>query len=362
MTVPNTQTLTLFDLLARQWQGAAPVVHACFTADGMAAFATEGGAVLIAGPDEESPERRIRVTGDLGQTTIRPRARPASPLIALSGLAEGAPPLVAAGAGFLAGDADGRVLRIGMDGVAEPVLDLGGAVVALDHAGGTTAAADADSLVVSGPGGVRREGYPGFRCLALTADGRRLAGANAAQVVVIDERGDEAVPIRGALRLTWAGDGRWLAAALGSDGLALIDATDLDEAEREPVHLRNFPSPVRSLDWSAPAGAVVAAGAFRVAAWAAGPLPSTEGALVTGQPGLVVVETVAAHPARPLVAAGYANGQVTIAQIGSRDELLLRQGGAAVTCLSFSPDGRHLAIGDAAGTAAVASFPSQMFK
>ena len=76
----------------------------------------------------------------------------------------------------------------------------------------------------------------------------------------------------------------------------------------------------------------------------------------------VVVEAVAAHPTRPLVAAGFANGQVVIAAIGGRDELLLRQAGAAVTRLAFSPDGNQLAIGDADGALAIASFPSQMFK
>lgn len=71
---------------------------------------------------------------------------------------------------------------------------------------------------------------------------------------------------------------------------------------------------------------------------------------------------MAAHPARGLVAAGLANGQVLIAEIGGRDELLLRQGGEAVTALAFSPDGRHLAIGDAGGTLAIATFPPQLFK
>ncbi|MFT3973397.1 MAG: hypothetical protein QM699_08085 [Amaricoccus sp.] len=358
MNDQSTRTLTLFDLIARRWQTTAAIADVRFAADGTAAFATEAGAVLIAGtPDEEPPDSRIRVTGDLGQTTIRPRTREPAPLAAVTSLADGAPTLVAAGTGFLTGDADGRVRRLDAEGAAEPVLSLGGKVVALDHAGGVTVAADGQTLATLRAGAVERRAIPGFRSLALAPDGQRLAAANAAQVVLFAGEAEETVALRNAGRLLWRDDGRWLAVALGVDGLALVDAET-----PAPIHLRNFPAAVRSLAWSRQANAIAASGAFRIAAWDAAALPSTERALVTGQPGLVVVEAVAAHPGRPLIAAGYANGQVVLAQVGARDELMLRQGGAAVTCLAFSPDGRQLAIGDASGTAAIASFPRTMFK
>ena len=87
------------------------------------------------------------------------------------------------------------------------------------------------------------------------------------------------------------------------------------------------------------------------------------GALQTGRPGLVVVERVAAHPARDLIAVGYANGQVAVMQLGQRDELLVRQeDGGAVTALDWSADGEHLALGTADGLAAVVSFPPHLFK
>ena len=86
------------------------------------------------------------------------------------------------------------------------------------------------------------------------------------------------------------------------------------------------------------------------------------GALETGRAGLVLVEAVAAHPEKKLIAAGYANGRITIAQIGARDELVVRPLGSAVTALAWSGDGRHLAIGAVDGTAAIVTFPAQMFK
>lgn len=358
MNQPNARTLTLFDLLARRWQATAAVAAACFAAEGAAAFATADGKVLIAGdPDPEPPEARIRITGDLGQLTIRPRSLDAPPLVAVTGLADRAPPLAVAGDGFLTGDADGRVLRLGVDGTATPVLSLGGAITALDACAGAVAAADPGTLMRrDAAGATERLPLAGIAALAFAPGGRALAAADAAQLHLLAP-GPRAKPLLGAGRLAWSPDGCWLAAALGSEGVALIEAGGAGDGR-----LSGFPGPVASLGWSAPGGALVVGGAFRIAAWAAAALPETEQALVTGQPGLVLVEAVAPHPVRPLVAAGYANGQVVVARLGARDELLLRPDGAAVTALAWSPDGRNLAIGDAAGGAAIASFPAQMFK
>lgn len=359
MNQPATRTLTLFDLLARRWQAPAPIADLRFTGDGSAtAFVTTDGAVLIAAaPDSEPPESRIRITGDLGQITLRPRTADPAPLIAVTGLADGAAPLAATDRGFLVGQGDGRVLRLDPDGRTATVLGLATPVVAIDHAAGTIAAAAGAILALAGPDGIRRLTMPSTRAVAVAPDGRRIAAADATRITLLDDTAERSRPIAGAVRLAWRGDGRWLAAALGDDGVALVDP-DAPDALRIP----DFPAPVRSLAWSDPARAFVAAGAFRIAAWDAATLPPADRPLVTGQPGLVAVDAVAAHPTRPLVAAGYANGQVIVARVGSRDELLLRQDGAAVTCLGFSPDGRHLAIGDAAGAAAIASFPPQMFK
>lgn len=349
MNQPAERTLTLFDLLARRWQADAAIATVRFAGSETAAFATAAGTVFVtAEPDAEPPERRIRVTGDLGQITLRPRESDPAPLRAIGGLADGPVPLAVAADRLLAGTGDGRVVAITADGSVDTLFRLGGAVTALDHGGGLTAAADAESVVIAG----RTLPMAGVRALALAPDGR-LAAADATGVTLDGRR----FALAGATRLAWRGDGGWLAAALGGEGVALM-AGDGDAA----VRLDGFPAPVRDLAWSAPAGAFAAAGAFRIAAWDARALPATDRPLVTGQPGLVVVEAVATHPVKPIVAAGYANGQVVIAQIGSRDELLLRQDGAAVTALAFSPDGRALAIGDAAGGAAVVGFPPQMFK
>ncbi|QND58871.1 WD40 repeat domain-containing protein [Mesorhizobium huakuii] len=132
-----------------------------------------------------------------------------------------------------------------------------------------------------------------------------------------------------------------------------------------PTSSPGFHRPVRTVCWSQPANALFASGAFRIAGWSMTAPPfdgETSGALETGRAGLVLVEAVAAHPEKRLIAAGYANGRITIAQIGARDELLVRPLGSAVTALAWSGDGRHLAMGSVDGTAAIVTFPAQMFK
>ncbi|MEI9405817.1 hypothetical protein [Mesorhizobium argentiipisi] len=94
MNQQTMQNLTLFDLLARSWRRPSAIADLCFSADGLTvAFTSVDGTVAIAAvADQEPPESRIRVSGDLGQTTIRPREKPPVPLIASAALAMAMPP------------------------------------------------------------------------------------------------------------------------------------------------------------------------------------------------------------------------------------------------------------------------------
>lgn len=364
MTQPSVETLTLFDLVAREWQAGAPVAELAFSRDGtaLAAATMAGGVAIAAVADAEPPEARIRVSGDVGQTTIRPRTGQPVPLVALGGLADRAPALAALQGGFLVGDGDGRVLRVAADGSAAPIaITLRGPVLALDAgaADRRIAASDGLELVVLDDGGPTRFALRGAAALGFAPDGARLGVALGDGLAIVEASGALRIlplPAEGPVR--WRGDGACLAAGLGPAGLGIAAA-----GSDETATLGNFPGAVRSLAWSARGRALVAAGAFRIAAWDEETLPgAAPRPLICGRAGLVLVEAVAAHPTRGLVAAGLANGQVLIAEIGGRDELLLRQGGEAVTALAFSPDGRHLAIGDAGGKLAIATFPPQLFK
>ncbi|MEQ1954529.1 WD40 repeat domain-containing protein [Mesorhizobium sp. CN2-181] len=372
MNQQSMRNLTLFDLLARNWQCQSAVTGLAFSGDGLSvAFACADGTVAItAAEDREPPEKRVRVSGDLGQTTIRPREKPPVPLIVTAALGDATVPLTAQPRyGFLAGSAGSEVVPVsGAGDLGAPLFKAGGPVIALDRAAqaGIIAAGYENGVTLwRGTADARTFdlGKP-LSALALSPDGRRLALGLDDELSIRPVQGSGAarnlpLPAR-AVSLQWSFDGAWLACGLENGGLALVSASD-GSCSIVP----DFAAPVRDVAWSTPAKALFASGAFRIAGWSDAALPlggNSDGALETGHAGLVPIEAVAAHPAKPLVAAGSANGRIVIAKAGSRDELVVRPMGGAVTALAWSSDGRHLAASCADGTAAVATFPDQLFK
>ncbi|WP_207620243.1 hypothetical protein, partial [Oharaeibacter diazotrophicus] len=113
----------LFELLARSWERPAAVAAVVFSGDGATvAFAGADGTVSLARvADPESALSRVRVSGDLGQTSIRPPARAPRPLVDAPAFGSGPAPIVATdGADFLVGGADGTVVRLATSGEVEP--------------------------------------------------------------------------------------------------------------------------------------------------------------------------------------------------------------------------------------------------
>lgn len=375
MNQQSMQNLTLFDLLARSWQRPSAIADLHFNTDGSAvAFTSVDGTVAIATvADHEPPESRIRMSNDLGQTTIRPREKPPVPLIATAAFGDGDVPLAAhTHSGFLVGAASGEVLHLMADGEVEaPLVRIDGPIVAIDHSvrTDTTAVSNGHDVFLSRGQGdavkLKHATTSSTDALAFAPGGRRLACGLGEGLSIWTVEGNAALIREVSLSarpvsIRWSGDGTWLACGLETGGFALVSIADGHSGI-----VAGFPSPVRTVCWSQPANALFASGAFRIAGWsmAAPPLGGeASGALETGRAGLVLVEAVAAHPEKKLIAAGYTNGRITIAQIGARDELLVRPLGSAVTALAWSGDGRHLAVGAVDGTAAIVTFPAQMFK
>lgn len=366
---------SLFELLARQWRRPAPIAASSFNTDQTAvAFASTDGSLAIAAmADPEPPERRVRVSTETGRATIRHRDQPVRPAVVVGPFDDRAPPVAPhRRASFAVGGHDGRVLAITPRGQIAPfAARLGERAAAIDHhapSGLTACAAAGEVLIFTDDDTAhpqRLEHERPLTALAFSPDGRELAAAHAAGVAVWplhDPRaGRELAFAGGPTAIAWSPAGDWLACPLTEEGFQLLRAAD---GAGGPV--LGYPTPTRSLAWSRAGNALATSGAFRAVAWSMGRLPLDDalaGALETGRPGLVVVECVAAHPRRDLLAVGYANGQVSVMQLGRRDELLLRQdGGGAVNALAWSDDGAHLAIGAADGTAAVAGFPPHLFK
>ncbi len=353
---------SLFDLLARSWRLPGAVTAAVFNADGTAvAFAGGGTLALAPLADPERPETRIRRAADTGRQTILPRqsqVRPAPRVEAVAG------PVVPFGArSFLTGRAGGGLVSVTPRGQAVPVTaPVTGVPAALAHdpGSGTVAAAEGSRVVLLAPDtpATVLETGAAVHALAFVPRSGMLAVAGPAGITLWQDGvrvGAVALP-DAPLRLTASPDGTAVAAGGATRGITLVRLAD-----GAVTPMPDYPTPVDSVGWCPAAEAMVTSGAFRTAAWdwQAGTLGTPREA---GRTGLVVVDRIAASPDRPLIAAGYASGLLTLARVGVRDEMLLRGDGAGVTALAWSPDGGQLAFGDAAGVAALVAFPPSLFK
>lgn len=373
MAVAEAQAPSLFGLIGRQWAAGAAVERCAYDASGaVVAFALANGSVALAPiADAESTVSRFRVSVESGRATISPRAKPVPPMVQVP-IGDAPVRIAAFGAsGFIAGTTCGRLVRITPTGFLLPMAaDGDGPVEAI------AALADGSVLVASG-GAVAHHAADGApaqslfdtgaatTALAVARDGRRIAGATATRLTLRDTDAPGAavltIELAGINRLAWSPDGALVAAALSSGGIALVDSET-----GAVVRHADYPAPVGSLSWSRDGRRLVTSGAFRVVVWPVGDGHDADGgrrSVETGRPSLVAVSAVDVRGDRPLVAAGYENGMVLVSEIGRRDELLVKASGdGAVQDLRWSRDGRHLAFGTSAGTAALVEFPPHLFK
>ncbi|MEM8852487.1 MAG: hypothetical protein AAGD34_02230 [Pseudomonadota bacterium] len=373
--MPDEPPPTVFDLLARVWDAGGPVEAVHLDGEGgAAAFHLSDGSVVIAAvADPEPAAKRLRVAGDVGHLSILQRTQPFGPL-AEAALPEGAVTALApsaTGKGFVVGTREGAIKKLtGRGQTLDVATPFSSPVTALGTHPKTltvVAASGPDIAIVSEDGStaIRDLTAPApVRAVDFAPDGSAFAAATDQGLWVVSDGVGSAHLIPSdavSAPLAWSGDGAYVAAGRTEAGMVLFRMAD------HTAHaIKNYPSPVRSVDWSGPANALLTSGAFRALAWSMAAPPvdgDTSGALVSGRSGLVVVEAVAAHPTRPLLAVGYANGIVTLTKIGAPDEMMLSATeGAAVTALAFTPGGDNLALAHADGTVAIVNLPPQLFK
>ncbi|MDP3195538.1 WD40 repeat domain-containing protein [Tabrizicola sp.] len=357
--------LQLFDLIAREWQLPAPVTEVVFNATNTAvAFGCADGSIHLASTsDKSSPNQRTRRAVDTGRVTIAPREGHVTPL-------------------RTADHTDGRSSSIGRHGQTNflfakdsgriNTLTPGGLSVHLpQRAPGPirAVAARPDGTVIAWSSGSDLHLGTGtddqtlphpapVHFITYSPDGSILAAAHAtgmflwtlAPTPIPRDITLPAVPTA----LKWSDDGKYLAVLLETNGFCLV-AADGTEIQ----HFGSFPAPVRSIGFNLARQTVVASGAYRPAAWS---LTGREN-LISGKSGLILIDAIATCPTRNLVAVGYANGLVSLAEIGQPTEILLRENtGAAVRDLAWSECGNFLALAGADGTAALVEFPEAMFK
>ena len=352
--------LQLFDLIAREWQLAAPATGITFNASNSAvAFACADGAVQLASTaDKESPNARVRRAVDTARLTIAPRAKPAAPLKPADFTDGRTSPVVAHGAdGFAFAKSSGRINALTAGGIAVHMpIKAPGAINLVASHGGRLAYVCNDNVML---GDQCLAILPDIAGLAFSADGETLAVAHADGLSRWTMAAPHDAPVHTLLAgdvtsIRWRDDGAHIALGLQTGGFCVIDA-----ATNTITQHGSFPAPVRHIAFASPTNTVVASGAFRVAAWSI----ADNCDVISGKAGLVLIDAIATCPTRNLVAVGYANGLLSLAEIGRPSEILLREDtGAGITAMAWSTDGRFLAVAGADGSAALVDFPDSMFK
>jgi len=162
--------------------------------------------------------------------------------------------------------------------------------------------------------------------------------------------------------LTWKGS--HLVTTISPDGRFLVTAMQEPTlhgwrlADSKDMRMSGYGARVRSIDWSVGGKWLATSGSTQLILWPFqgkdGPMGKTPRILA---PTEQQVELVACHPKQELVAVGHADGMVLLVRVEDGAEVLAHKaGGAPVSALAWSGDGRKLAIACEDGDAGVVDF------
>ena len=154
------------------------------------------------------------------------------------------------------------------------------------------------------------------------------------------------------MSLAWAMRQTWMSfscvpVAMNLPSVLHFSATWLP-AQATDMRMQGYPAKVKSLSWSADARWLYTSSQPVFTAWPfAGKGPEGKPPLQFGDEGAGLISVIAAHPAAEFVAAGYDSGELQLGDIKTRRSVVLKMSdGSPVSCLAWSPDGFHLAVGN----------------
>ncbi len=274
----------------------------------------------------------------------------------------GGRPPPAAGRGCVPGGDDGKLRRIAA-GEATMLADFGSRwvdqvaatpthvaagygrkVAVLDAAGKTLKTLEHPSTVTG---------------LVFDAKGKRIGAShvNGASLWFVAARTDN------PRKLEWKGS--HTAIAISPDGENVVTAMQENAlhgwrlTDGQHMRMSGYPSKTRALSFTRSGKFLASSGAESIVLWpffGGGPMGKAPTELAGGDNALCTY--VACHPQHEAVAAGFSDGLVVLADIGSERILPVagpREAGA-VTTLAWRPDGTRLAFGTESGFAAVIDF------
>ena len=267
--------------------------------------------------------------------------------------------------GFLSGGDDNRVCRITVEGPAASVSEIGRGrrwvervLSVSDGSQGWIASAHGKQVELRDARGamVRRfEHDTTVTGLAFDAKGKRLAASHYGGVSLrfVNARTDA------PRLLAWKGS--HIGVAIHPGGEAVVSAMQENElhgwrlADGHPMRMSGYPQKTHAFAFSRNGRWLATSGADAIVLWpffGGGPIGRApmELASVAG----VLCTRVDFHPQHEIVAAGFADGTVLMAEVASKRVLpICESQQAAISAMSFSPNGAALAYGNEAGLMAV---------
>jgi WD40 repeat protein len=270
----------------------------------------------------------------------------------------------AAPTGFVTGGDDGKFRRIGADGAVSDIADFRSKWVehVASHPGekgkGLLACAVGKSIHLFDHAGEKLKEFPhpsSVTGLAFDARGKRVAAShyNGATLWFV------AAKVDSPRKLEWKGS--HIAIAIHPDGDAVVTAMQENAlhgwrlSDNQHMRMSGYPSKTEALSFTSKGKWMATSGADAMVLWpffGGGPMGKAPIELAGGDG--IVCTRVAAHPQQEMVAGGFADGLVVLAEVNSSRVLpVAPPGRGPVTALAWSPDGSQLAFGTETGFAAI---------
>ena len=316
----------------------AHVVACAFAPDGSAGFALGDGT--------------LRIAADAAWTSIAAH--------------EGAVLALAADArGFVTGGDDGKLQRIA-GGEVTTLADFGSRWVEQVAATRTHIAAGYGKRVAvldaAGKTIKTLEHPSSVTGLVFDAKGKRIGAShvNGASLWFVAAKTDN------PRKLEWKGSHTGI--AISPDGENVVTAMQENAlhgwrlSDGQHMRMSGYPAKTKALSFSRNSKWLATSGAESIVLWpffGGGPMGKAPTELAGGDAAFCTF--VACHPKHEAVAAGFSDGMVVLADIGSERILPVAGPGGrgAVTALAWHPDGARLALGTETGFAAVVDFSKQ---
>jgi WD40 repeat protein len=269
-------------------------------------------------------------------------------------------------AGFVTGGDDGKLRRIGADGSVGDLAHFGMKWVeqVATHASGTIAAGVGKVVhLFDKPGKKLKElVHPSsVTGLAFDARGKRIGASHYNGVTLWFV----AAKVDSPRKLEWKGSHTGI--AIHPKDEAVVTAMQENALhgwslpELKHMRMSGYPAKTQSLSFSKGGKWLASSGADAMVLWpfhGGGPMGKAPTELAGGDG--IICNQVACHPTNDIVAGGFADGLVVVADIASSRIIpILPPGHGPIAALAWSPDGTRLAVGTETGYAAIVDFAAR---